>query len=115
MAEGVAEVEQGALALFGGWTGLDMAAIPPDEPLRYVDSNAGRSALAAFTTDDPDREWTAGQVAEHLAVGGRGPVAVGAPDEVAAAVAFLAGPDASYISGVSLLVDGGWSISKDSP
>lgn len=40
---------------------------------------------------------------------------LGTPDEVAAAVAFLAGPDASYISGVSLLVDGGWSISKDSP
>ena len=78
-----ASSREGALALFGGWTGLDLADVPPDEPLRYVESDAGRSALASFTVDDPDREWTAGQVAEHLAVGGRGPVAVGAPDEVA--------------------------------
>ena len=40
---------------------------------------------------------------------------LGTPDEVAAAVAFLASADASYISGVSLLVDGGWSVTKDSP
>lgn len=33
----------------------------------------------------------------------------GRADEVAAAVAFLAGPDATYITGTSLRVDGGWS------
>ena len=31
----------------------------------------------------------------------------GTPDEVAAAVLFLASSDASYITGVDLLVDGG--------
>ena len=40
---------------------------------------------------------------------------LGTAEEVAAAVAFLAGPDASFVTGASLLVDGGWSISKDSP
>lgn len=74
---------EGALALFAGWTGLDLTGIDPDQPLRYVESDAGRSALASFTTDDPTREWTVGEVARHLAVGGRGPVAVGSGAEVA--------------------------------
>ena len=33
---------------------------------------------------------------------------LGEPGDVAAAVAFLASDDASYISGVNLMVDGGW-------
>ncbi|MGH2835241.1 MAG: SDR family NAD(P)-dependent oxidoreductase [Solirubrobacteraceae bacterium] len=39
---------------------------------------------------------------------------LGAPEEVAAAVAFLASQDSSFITGVNLVVDGGWSIVKDS-
>jgi long-chain alkane monooxygenase len=74
---------EGALALFGGWTGLDLSGVDPHEPLRHVETDAGRSALASFTSDDPDREWTLAEVTAHLAVGGRGPVAVGSPGEVA--------------------------------
>jgi NAD(P)-dependent dehydrogenase (short-subunit alcohol dehydrogenase family) len=33
---------------------------------------------------------------------------VGQPEEVAKAIAFLVSPDASYITGCDLLVDGGW-------
>ncbi len=33
----------------------------------------------------------------------------GKPEEIAAAVAFLAGPDATYITGATLNVDGGWN------
>jgi 3-hydroxybutyrate dehydrogenase len=32
------------------------------------------------------------------------------PDEVAAAVAYLCAPEASFITGSSLMIDGGWSI-----
>jgi NAD(P)-dependent dehydrogenase (short-subunit alcohol dehydrogenase family) len=39
---------------------------------------------------------------------------LGTPEEVAAAVAFLLSADASYITGASLVVDGGWSAVKSS-
>ena len=36
---------------------------------------------------------------------------VGEPEDVAAVVAFLAGPDAAYVTGADIAVDGGWGVS----
>jgi glucose 1-dehydrogenase len=39
---------------------------------------------------------------------------LGRPEEVASVISFLASEDASYVTGATLAVDGGWSVTKNS-
>jgi len=51
--------------------------------IRYLENDAGRTALGSFTLADPQREWTVGEAAEFISLGGRGPVLVGSAATVA--------------------------------
>jgi FMN-dependent oxidoreductase (nitrilotriacetate monooxygenase family) len=73
----------GALTLMGGWMGVDYAGYALDQKIRYIDNDEGRTAMANFTRGDSSREWTVGEVAEYVAIGGAGPVFTGSPAEVA--------------------------------
>lgn len=74
---------EGALALYGGWSGVDLSTLDPDEPLAYVDTDAARSALSIFTKADPTRQWTPRDIADYVGIGGIGAVIVGSPTSVA--------------------------------
>lgn len=77
---------EGALALMSGWTGVDLSTYRLDEPIRYVENDAGRSAMENITRADPARQWTVRDVAEHVAIGGISPVLTGTPQTVADAM-----------------------------
>jgi alkanesulfonate monooxygenase SsuD/methylene tetrahydromethanopterin reductase-like flavin-dependent oxidoreductase (luciferase family) len=94
---------EGALALFGGWTGIDLGKYGDDEELRHVESNAikyasttpqfmarcsililNRSAVEAWSHSSPGvKKWTKHTVAAHITVGGLGATTCGTPAQVA--------------------------------
>jgi len=74
----------GALALFGGWTGIDLSKYDDDEELRHVESNAIRSAVESWSKASPGvAKWTKATVAQHITVGGLGATSVGTATQVA--------------------------------
>src|SRR5882724_11507810 len=74
---------EGALTLMSGWTGVDFSTYGLDQEVRHVTNDAGRTAMDNITRADPDRVWTVREVAQHVGIGGIGPVFVGTPDKVA--------------------------------
>lgn len=82
----------GALALAGGWSGVDLSKYRPDEPIRHETTNAVISMLEHLTNGEQD--WTPEQLAQWVGIGGMGPVFVGGPHKVADALqAFVAATD----------------------
>ena len=74
---------EGALTLLSGWTGIDFSTVDPDAIIEYMENDAGRTALASFSSADPSRRWTVREAAQFVGLGGRSPVFIGSPAEVA--------------------------------
>lgn len=69
------------------------------------------NAVAPGTIDTPMTTWITGNpqvLAEHTAAIPLG--RLGSPSEIAAPVVFLASEHASFMTGQTLFVDGGWSV-----
>jgi hypothetical protein len=66
-----------------GWTGIDFGQYAPSDPVRKIETNAGRAAVHALTDGDPDKRWTIEEIARWGGIGGLGPVIVGSPTTVA--------------------------------
>src|SRR5260370_26934337 len=77
---------EGALTLMAGWTGVDFSTYDLDQQVRHVQNDAGRTAMHNITRADPERVWTVREVAQHVGIGGIGPVGVGTPAKVAHAI-----------------------------
>jgi FMN-dependent oxidoreductase (nitrilotriacetate monooxygenase family) len=76
--------DEGALVLFSGWMGIDLAEYDLDDPIGEVESNAIQSAVKAFQQADPEGgEWRVRDIAAWGGVGGLGPRMVGSAAEVA--------------------------------
>ncbi|OZF39568.1 glucose 1-dehydrogenase [Rhodococcus sp. 14-2483-1-2] len=75
---------------------------------RGIRVNAVHPGMIQTAMTTQDQQLAAGTVGETLSV--RVPLRrTGTPDDVAKAVAFLAGDDSGYVTGTSAVVDGGWS------
>ncbi|TLD14855.1 hypothetical protein PspLS_10798 [Pyricularia sp. CBS 133598] len=75
---------EGALALFCGWTGINLDQYGDEEELRQVESNAVRSTVEGYAKFSPvNSKWTKHTVAEHISIGGNGPLLVGTAAQVA--------------------------------
>lgn len=74
---------EGALALISGWTGIDFGQYQPDQVLKHIHTNAIQSAVEAFSTADPTKQWTVRELADWVGIGGFGPLFVGSAQTVA--------------------------------
>ncbi|HTJ93961.1 MAG TPA: LLM class flavin-dependent oxidoreductase [Pararobbsia sp.] len=73
----------GALTFISGWSGVNFGEFTADQRVQYIQTDAVRSMLEAFSTADPDKVWTVNEIARWAGIGGLGPVIVGAPQTVA--------------------------------
>ena len=64
---------EGALALFGGWTGIDLSTYSDDEDFRFVKLPAVQSMVQRWSETVPGTEglkWTKSRIADFILLGG---------------------------------------------
>lgn len=77
---------EGALALFGGWTGVDLSTYADDDDFQFSDSPRVRSMVRRWASSVPGTDnlpWTKRRIVEYLSVGGLQAKAIGGPKTVA--------------------------------
>jgi 3-oxoacyl-[acyl-carrier protein] reductase len=100
----------GPLVAIPGESGYGAAKAALDGLMRALAFETGRDGI---TVNSVAPGWieTASSPEQEIAAGHHTPVGrPGSPDEVAAAIAFLAARESSYVTGHSLVVDGGNTI-----
>ncbi|KAF3076754.1 Dimethyl-sulfide monooxygenase [Trichoderma lentiforme] len=78
--------QEGALALFGGWTGVDLSGYSDDEDFLFTDSPRLQSIIRRWSDTVPGTDslpWTKRRIVEYLSIGGLGAKVVGSPTTVA--------------------------------
>ena len=90
----------GAFALFGGWTGIDLSRYRDDEALDHFDSDGIKSAARWFSAAVPGRTLTLAEAREELKLASLCHVIVGTADKVADEIERWA--DEADIDGVNL-------------
>lgn len=78
---------EGALALFGGWSGYDLSKYADDEDFRFVEAPAIRSMVNHWAEtvpgSDGKKKWDKKSIADHLILGGNGAKSIGSAKTVA--------------------------------
>jgi alkanesulfonate monooxygenase SsuD/methylene tetrahydromethanopterin reductase-like flavin-dependent oxidoreductase (luciferase family) len=76
---------EGALALFGGWTGIDLSTYSDDEDFKFVGLPAIQSMVKRWADTVPGSEglkWTKSRIADFLLLGGVMPKIIGSAKTV---------------------------------
>lgn len=76
---------EGALALFGGWTGIDMSTYSDDEDFRFSENVPVRSMVRRWSSSVPGTDnlpWTKNRIIDFLILGGFQAIVVGSPKTV---------------------------------
>ena len=80
--KGYAAIE-GLLALFGGWTGLDLSKFKPEDTMDAFESNQMQHFSSFFAEIDPNRVWTFADMCDYMKLAAISPVISGTPTQVA--------------------------------